>query len=146
MPTDYLQKGESISEALNRLNLEDGLNLEIDMRRPHFETFQKWKEYLQTASEDKECCLIMKYEDIVKDDTLFLGKLADHYLFSESDRRLWVGLSKKYSNKNIKSKHIRNPAPKQWKDLFSEYNKKYFEYEFGSLIDWYESFEMDILQ
>ena len=67
--------------------------------------------------------MIMKYEEIVKDDALFLGRLANHYLFSESERKIWVGLSNKYSNKNIKSGHIRNQSPKTMDGFISEYNK-----------------------
>lgn len=134
LPSRFLKENESISECLSRLDLRAGLQMEIEMRAPHYDTLRAWINH----QDDLGILLTMKYDEIVKDSASCFDKLAHHYGFSNRERLLWLNLAEKYSYKNVSTKHVRDPSPGQWRKTLSESHIHYFEDNYPDVISYFE--------
>ena len=109
-----LKEGESIAECLQRLDLEEGLIAEIDIRANHFASMLEWPD-------DDNRVAVYRYEDILGNERKVMSQLADHLRLGPIRKWLIGRLAEKYSAKNQsqKTEHIRNPESAQWKKHFS---------------------------
>jgi hypothetical protein len=133
LPSEFLRGSESISECLQRLDIKDGISMEIEMRRPHFESMRKWSSIGLPQSD----LVVLKYEDIIQDEMRAFSILADHYSLSDLDRRIWLDAAEKYRAKNVRTTHIRNPAPRQWDSAFSQQHINWFYSNFSDVLEFF---------
>ncbi|MBM08838.1 MAG: hypothetical protein CMF69_04570 [Magnetovibrio sp.] len=134
LPRQFLQKNETICECLTRLDLETGLQMEVEMRVPHYETLRAWINH----QDNRGMLLTIKYDDVIKDSAACFEKLAHHYGFSNKDRLIWLGLAEKYSYNNVSTKHVRDPSPGQWRKTLSQSHIDYFEDNYPDVISYFE--------
>ncbi|MEK9569314.1 MAG: hypothetical protein VW124_09920 [Paracoccaceae bacterium] len=122
VPANFLRRGETIAECLNRLPLEQGLKMEIEMRHPHFTSLSKWADLMPS----NQLIKIIKYEDIVNNEEAAFCELASHYEFSEHEKNIWLEAAHRNSAKNVRISHIRNAKPQQWKQYLSDEHLSWF--------------------
>lgn len=115
-----LNEGESIAECLQRLDLEEGLIAEIDIRANHFASMLEWPENDNRVA-------VYRYEEILGDERKVMCQLADHLRLGPIRKWLVGRLAEKYSAKNQsqKTEHIRNPESAQWKKHFTPRVEEY---------------------
>lgn len=130
LPAKYLQQDESISECLSRLDEETGLQMEIDMRAPHFNALEQWMGHLE-----KDASLLMlTYDEMFEDNVAGMTKLADHYLLNDFEKEIWISNAQKYARQNVKTAHIRDPSTAQWKKMFAPAHNAYFAQNYAGLM------------
>lgn len=130
LPKTYLRAGESIAECFQRLSFDDGIRMEIELRKPHLETLRSWTHILPSRKE----ILYQRYEDVIQDEVAAFEALAVHYGLTKSETRLWCRLADKHSAKNSASRHIRNPSSGQWADLFPADVTASFSKDYGDIL------------
>ncbi len=81
LPAAYLAGNESISACLNRLDMSEGLQMEMEMRRPHFEAMRQWAAFIRGFPR----LAVFKYEDVIRDELGAFSMLADHYQLDERE-------------------------------------------------------------
>ena len=128
-----LEQGISFSELLNSVNLEDGLIAQIKFRKKHFESMREWPL-------DNGRIKLYKYEDILGNENSIFAEIMDFYKIEESMVNDILHFVENHSAaKNIgKNKHIRNPKPGQWKELFSENVNLYFNDNYEDILEMYD--------
>ncbi|MBW3099053.1 hypothetical protein [Pseudohoeflea coraliihabitans] len=131
LPKRFLRPGESIATCFQRLSDAEGLDMEIEMRRPHFEAMRQWLRTVATSPH----LMIKTYDAILADETSAFADLADHYHLSETEKQIWVGLATKYAARNLASEHIRNPSSAQWKQVLSAQQISLFDAEYADLLE-----------
>lgn len=128
--------GLSFTQILNRLPQDKGLMLEMYWRYSslHFHNlFKLYDEYSQLG-DDKVC--ILRYENIISNEEKCFDKLLNFYGF-EKGSILYNNLMARvirFSYKNIKTKHVRNPKPNQSLDNFTDTHNKLFDKLFPNLM------------
>ena len=126
-----MKKDQSYAEYLSGISLEEGLKAEIEFRKYHLESYRSW--------EENEKILLFKYEDILGNEVNAFKRLADHLKFNDKQRTAVAKYAKKfaYSPKTSKDKHIRNPKPNQWKEVFTPDITNMFNMEYGDILQRY---------
>jgi hypothetical protein len=124
-----LKNGESITECLQRLDLESGLMAEIDFRANHFVSILAWPENDARVA-------VYRYEDILGNERRVMCQLADHLRLGPIRKWLAGRLAEKYSarNQSQKTEHIRNPESAQWKKHFTTRVEQYFNASHPGLV------------
>jgi hypothetical protein len=124
-----LQANESFSEYLQRLPLEEGIIAEIEFRKNHFESMSLWPEQDPRIK-------IFKYEDIIGNEKQIFRTIFDFFERPFLEKQLGLFLADKYSYGKIHraDRHIRNPAPGQYKEYFTERLNNYFNSRYETLI------------
>jgi hypothetical protein len=84
--------------------------------------------------------MVFKYEDIIGNEREVFGQIFKHYKLPIHQRVVGCALADKYSVKKRKKgmKHIRNPAPGQWREHFTPKVSSYFNELYGHLIERYD--------
>tara|TARA_B100001059_G_scaffold234232_1_gene276250 strand:+ start:17535 stop:18224 length:690 start_codon:yes stop_codon:yes gene_type:complete len=128
---DGILPGESYSDMLQRVSLEEGLHAEMQFRRRHFESMMKW------PTDDPDI-LVFKYEDIMGHEAEVFGKILAFYELPRRYQELGVKTAIKNSAARMlkKNVHIRNPEPNQWKKTFTDETLKRFEDLYPGLVDY----------
>ena len=127
---------ESLSDLYNRLSLEDGIRSEIELRKKHFQTMEKWL--------DDPDVLILKYENILYNEEKNFKKLADHYSFNLEEKNIWTSIAEDLSILKIKNhKHVRNPKINQYKTKFPQNVLNEFSEQYGTLLLKYKKYNND---
>jgi len=126
MPADL-----SFSEYLQGLSKEEGLLAEIEFRKYHLESMRNWP----LDSRIK----LFAYEDILGNEEKVFGEILAHYECSSLMQQAAKFFARKYRYRpNTSSKrHIRNPAPGQWKEHFTPKVKACFERNYGDILELY---------
>ncbi len=127
-----LKKEQSYAEFLSELSVEDGLIAEIEFRKFHLDSFRNWPE--------DERIKVFKYEDILGNELDVFGQIADHLQFTSSQKKTVLRYAKKFAYDPSKSqgKHIRNPKPSQWKDLFTDRVVGIFNDSYSDILERYD--------
>ncbi len=130
VPKDQ-KKDQSYAEFLTDLSTEDGLIAEIEFRKFHLESYRNWFE--------DERIKIFKYEDILGNELDTFGQMADHLQFSSSKKKAILKYAKQYAYdpSKKKSRHIRNPKPSQWKDIFTKKVLDIFNESYSDILQRY---------
>ncbi|MBZ2167694.1 sulfotransferase domain-containing protein [Marinobacter sp. F4216] len=135
LPERFLQGDESISECLSRLDEETGIQMEIEMRTPHFEALERWLEYAKRDNTLK----VMTYDDVFTDNVSAMEELAKHYQLTDFEKAIWVSKARKYARQNVVTPHIRDASPSQWKQSFTEKHHNFFDNHFPHLLEHFDS-------
>ena len=136
-PKRFMKKGESLSECLNRLSFEDGMQMAIEIRYYHFQELEKWLKY----SSKYPNLITLTYDEILADDVGSFDRLAHHYGFEDHEREIWISLAEKFSRRNFSTSHIRNPSSGQWEKEFMKSHKDYFQTHYSELISLFDQFQ-----
>ena len=128
---DGILPGESFSDMLQRVTLEEGLYAEMQIRKHHFESMMKWPN-------DDPDILMFKYENIIGNEAEVFGKILSFYELPHRRQMLGVrtavrNSAARMSRSNV---HIRNPEPNQWKTTFTDDIAKTFESLYPGLIEY----------
>lgn len=124
-----MKRGESFSQHLNSVDLEEGLIAEIEFRTNHFHSMENWP-----LEDPRVRCF--RYEDILgKEADTFLQMLS-FYGISWHERQLGRFLAYYFSaNKRMgRTKHIRNPVPGQWHKVFTPRVSNYFASRYDTML------------
>ncbi|MEE2908000.1 MAG: sulfotransferase domain-containing protein [Planctomycetota bacterium] len=127
---DGMQPGESYSQMLQRLDIEDGLYAEMQFREKHYKGMMAWPT-------DDPNILVIRYEDIIGNEEAIFSKMLDFYEIPrrEKARGLKAAIRNTASRVAGKNSHIRNPEPNQWKRMFTQQTEERFEALFPGLIE-----------
>ena len=111
--------------------MEDGLLAEIQFRKKHFESMRAWANHPN--------CLLLRYEDILGNETRAIRKLCEFYQLSRIETEIACVLADRYSvkKKRAKGAHVRNPSAGQWRDVFTPRVISYFNDLYGDILDLY---------
>jgi hypothetical protein len=121
-----LRPGESVSSCLQRLDQEEGLLAEMELRARHFESMRQWPQ-------DDERIRVWHYENIVGNEREAMSEVAAHYglpwLLRMKVARNAVRFDASHAMA-AKHAHVRDPASGQWRSLFTprveaEFNDRY---------------------
>jgi hypothetical protein len=127
-----LRPGDSFASYLQSVSVEEGLIAEMEFRGPAFESMRGWP----LSHPDM---LVMKYEDVMKDERGSFEKLFDFYGFGSLLRRRGLRAVDKYSTRGgaAVTSHIRDPRPEQWREAFTQRATEYFESHYGDILGQY---------
>ena len=134
VPNEVQRRECSLHSALNDVDVEAGLILELEFRKAHFDTMEKW-----LSSSDNRI-LFLDYEDIVGNEREAFLQLGRFHKLSFLERRGLQFFAERYkASKNHRNQHIRNPAPGQWKGVIPSGVLSEVRARHPRLIDLYES-------
>ena len=119
--------GQSYSDYLNAVDLETGLIAEMQFRQYHLESLRGWPEDPRI--------LLLKYEDILGNEKAAFQTLFRFYQFSPLLTQMGLFWVNKYRAKNQKSdRHLRNPNPNQWREVFTDKANDYFNERYWDVL------------
>jgi len=128
-----MRPGESLAAALQRLDLEQGLLAEIELRSRHLDSMREWPV-------DDPRVRVWRYEEILGNEARVMHDLAAHYGLPMYLRSLIRRNAARYDVRHAmasKSEHVRNPAAGQWRDVFTARVEAVFMERWGDLLDRY---------
>lgn len=122
----------SFAQYLNAVPVEEGLAAEMEFRRHHYESMEKWPT-------DDPRVLTVKYEDIVGNEAAAFRRIYDFLGFPLHTRIAAAKFADRYRAKSDRKLewHIRNPTAGQWKDLFTPDLLAAFNERYGGLLEKY---------
>ncbi len=128
-----LHQGESYATLLQRLDQEDGLIAELELRAPHLQSMRQWPA-------DDSRIRVWKYEDILGDEERVMAEVATHYGWPETHEfraalRYEAGRWRAGEGRLSWDGHVRDPRSGQWKELFSPRVHRVFTERFGDLAE-----------
>ncbi|NKF50083.1 sulfotransferase domain-containing protein [Shewanella sp. WXL01] len=129
---ENLGRGKSFSSYLESLSLEDGLLAQLEFRANHLTSMRNWPT-------DDPRIKLYKYENILNNEQATIASMLKHFAYPDKVVEAAKDLALTYSAaKQIgKIKHIRNPQPGQWKDVFTPKVAKEFDKLYGDIIEMY---------
>jgi len=106
--------GVSFSGYLASLSLEDGLLAELAFRERHLAAMRAW------AHCDWPNLLTLSYETVVSQPGWAMQRVLAHHGFGRAVRAAgWAAGAYRGSRAGRRRTHIRNPAPSQWRAVFT---------------------------
>jgi hypothetical protein len=121
-----MQPGHSLADHLGSLSIENGLIAEIQFRRHHFESLRKW----QSDSRIR----LYRYEDIIGNEARVFREIFEFYELSRIEGLLGTWLAARFAaGRRRGDRHIRNPAPRQWKQYFTPAVREYFDSRYADI-------------
>lgn len=129
LPRDLLP-GYSLTEYLNKVSVEEGLNAEIDICRRHLESVLEWPD-------DDPRIKVFRYEDIVGKEVETFRRVFNFHQFPFMTRRVGMYHAGKAraSKRGRRGAHIRNGGTGEWRKFFTPELTKRFNVEFGSMLE-----------
>jgi hypothetical protein len=129
-----VRRGESLEMALQRLDQEEGLLAEMELRARHFDSMREWPT-------DDPRVRVWRYEDVLGEERRVMGEVAAHYglgrLLRARVQRNAVRFDAKHAVAE-KSKHVRNPSSGQWRSVFTPRVEQAFMERWGDLLERYD--------
>ena len=128
-----VRPGESLEMALQRLDLEEGLLAEMELRARHFDSMREWPT-------DDPRIRVWRYEDILGNERRALGEVAAHYRLAWPLRALIQRNAVRFDAAHAvaeKSSHVRNPTSGQWREVFTPRVEREFTERWGDLLTRY---------
>jgi hypothetical protein len=128
-----MRPGESLADTLQRLDLEDGLLAELELRSRHFDSMRDWPA-------DDPRVRVWRYEEILGREERVMRDLAAHYELPIQLRTLVRRNAVRYDVRHAmagRSAHVRNPAAGQWREVFTPRVERAFMERWGDLLDRY---------
>lgn len=128
LPTG-LKPGESYSDFLNRVPLEEGLLAEIQFRKHHFDSMMAWPV-------DDARIRVLRYEDVLGKERNAFRQMFEFYGLSEATIRIGLFFARRYAAKSSGEthRHVRDPKAGQWQEYFTESVSGYLEERHPGLI------------
>ncbi len=124
---DGISPGESYSDYLQSLGIEDGLIAEIQFRKHHLESLRHWS--------INEKIKVFKYETIIGREAETFREIFDFYQLSKLEKAAGAWLADRFSMKNRQEdRHLRDPRPGQWQQHFTQRVQTYFDDRYADLI------------
>ena len=127
---DGILEGESYSDMLKRLDIEEGMLAEMQFRSKHYHSMMEWPL-------DDPDILLFRYEEILGNEESIFDAIFDHYNLSRFEK--WIGrntaIRNSASRMKGKSEHIRNPSSGQWRQQFSALTQNRFEEMYPGLVE-----------
>lgn len=126
-----ISAGESFSECLLRLPIEEGLLAEMEFRTRHFESMRSWP--------DSPDVLVQRYEDVLEDLPKAYARIAAHFGLTAAERLVLRRIVAYRSSDTVtdRSSHVRNPAPSQWREHFTPRVTAEFNDRWGDIVERY---------
>jgi len=128
-----VRKGESLEMTLQRLDREEGLLAEMELRSLHFDSMREWPR-------DDPRIRTWRYEDILGNESRVMDEVASHYgmgwFLRARVRRNAVRFDAKHAVAE-KNTHVRNPASGQWHDVLTPRVEAAFMERWGDLLPVY---------
>ena len=128
VPESLRAGGQSFAQLLRSVSREEGLLAELEFRAPHFESMAAWPARHPDI-------LTLRYEDVVADGERAFAEMASFYGLSPIERRLTGWFARRYSlARGRADAHVRNPAPGQWREVFTPRVRRTFDAAYGALV------------
>ncbi len=124
-----MPSGVSYSEYLQGLSKEQGLLAEMEFRKNHLQSMREWPE-------DDPRIRVFRYEEILGNERQTFEDLLRFYEVTPMEIRAGGWMAQRYALKSGRTgKHVRNPAPGQWREHFSKAVIDHFSEQYGDLLD-----------
>lgn len=125
-----LRSGESYSAFLERVPTEEGLRAEMNFRRHHFASMLEWPEHHPHIR-------VFRYEAILGHEKEVFEEIFGFYGASAATRKLagLVADRRSAGRRRSKLKHIRDPEPRQWANLFTPALVEEFDALYGNVLE-----------
>ena len=126
----------SYQDYLNSLDEEEGIIAEIDRSAPNIGIIANW-------NYSDPNFLEIKYEDMIADEEAGFHRIFKHYGFSPEAIRHCLGVAEQFSFKKVTGRklgqvnersHLRSGKPEQWREYFTEKQKKHFKKVLGDVV------------
>ncbi len=132
VPEGLRRAGGSLSEYLQSVPEEEGLLAEMELRHPHFESMAAWPR-------DHPDILVLRYEEIARDQAAALKKILEHYGLPWPVRALGGVLARRHSlsarrRRSGVDPHVRDASSGQWRRYFTPVVRREFDARWGALI------------
>jgi hypothetical protein len=129
-----MRHDETFAEHLQRLDQEEGLISEIELRMHDFHTMVQWPT-------DDPAIRTWKYEDIIGHEVEVMDAVGAHYGWPDDtdpfslrqDLRRWAERWRAKDTKQEWDTHVRDPRPGQWHRLFTPKVRHAFDRMCGDL-------------
>jgi hypothetical protein len=128
-----VRRGESLQMALERLDLEEGLLAEMELRSLHFDSMREWPIGDQRIR-------VWRYEDILGREKQVMSEVAHHLTLPFVVRARVRHNAGAFDVKHAaarKSSHVRNPSSGQWREVFTPRVEAAFMERWGDLLERY---------
>ncbi|WP_425038911.1 sulfotransferase domain-containing protein [Primorskyibacter sp. S187A] len=124
---------ERFFNYLQRVDMDVGLDAEMCFRAPHFLSMCAW-------APDDPRVLTIRYEDFIGAEAASFHKIADHFEWSNQARDCALRMATEFAQNKatVKTGHVRNKAPGQWRAHFSPERNAAFVAEWGDLLRAYD--------
>ena len=125
-----LRPGESLEQCLQRLDREDGLIAEMELRARHFDSMRAWPT-------DDPRIRVWRYEDTLGNERRVMGEVAGHYELPFPVRRLIQHNALRFDSRRAvaaRDGHVRNPNSGQWRNVFTPRVEREFMRRWGDLL------------
>ena len=131
-----MRADETYAQLLQRVDQEDGLIAEMEFRAPHFESMLRWPA-------DDPRVKTWKYEDIIGREVEVMDAVGEHYGWLDDDDPFTLRAALRHfanrwkANDTLRAwdKHVRDPRPGQWRDVFTPKVQSVFAARFPDLIE-----------
>lgn len=126
MPEDL-----SYAEYLQSISMEEGLKIEMEFRKFHFQSMKEWPK-------DKRVKLF-RYEDIINDQVSAFEEIVDHYEIVGITKSRILRAAKRFALQNRDNdNHIRNANSEQWRKYFSKEMNDLFLSKYEDILELYQ--------
>ena len=125
-----MRPGESLAACLQRLELEDGLFAEMELRARHFDSMREWPT-------DDPRVRVWRYEDILGHERRVMGEVAEHFELPYLLRRRIQRNADRFDARHAvasSDRHVRNPSSGQWSTVFTPRSEDAFNDRWGDLL------------
>lgn len=124
-----LRSGESYSDFLKRVPLEEGLIAELQFRKHHFDSMMAWP--VNDAR-----IRVLRYENVLGQEKKAFRQMFEFYGLSEATIRIGLFFAERYAVKSSGKahRHVRNPEVGQWQKYFTESVSSYLDECYPDLI------------
>lgn len=114
VPERLRTEGGSFADLLQSVDEEEGLLLELEFRRRHFESLEAWPR-------DHPDILTMRYEDVLGREVESFRRIFRHYGVSAVARGLGALFARRYALRGRRpaDPHVRDPSSEQWRRHFT---------------------------
>ena len=127
-----LRGGESLTQHLQRVDLQAGLRAEIEFRQHHYESMMQWPQ-------DDPRVLLIRYEDLVGNEADSFGRIFEFLGLPPLARIAARHYARRYSapRRKAASPHVRNAQAGQWQRSFSAELRSQFNAQYSALLERY---------
>lgn len=133
IPEAVRASGMSMSDYLGQCDVDEGLLIELEFRKHHFDSLTEWLDVRDTR------LLMIDYVEIMRDEKRAFERLGAHHGFNVIQMTALAYFVNRYkASNNKRNSHIRNPAPGQWKKTLTPEIIDTLDRQFPDLIARYE--------
>lgn len=127
-----LRDGESLTQHLQRVDLQTGLLAEIEFRKHHYDSMMQWPL-------DDPRVLLIRYEDLIGNEVDRFDRIFRFLELPAAARAAARYYARRYAapRRKAASTHVRNAQAGQWQHAFSAELRAHFSAQYKPLLERY---------